>query len=116
MGVPKDKRGKGLSINFKCIILCTKTVYTISVGSTGYSGSLKEKQRFLKGKIKSKFITYNWHDSELSFLEAIFARGDRRIGKVLVKAWEKGCKFDGWGEHFKFRKWMEAFEECEIDP
>jgi len=77
---------------------------------------LRDKQKLLKVKIKNKSISYNWHDSELSFLEAVFSRGDRRLGKVLVKAWEKGCKFDGWGEHFKYKVWMEAFEECGVDP
>ena len=65
---------------------------------------------FLRNKIKSRHITYNWHDPELSFLESVFARGDRKICKVLVKAWEKGCKFDSWDEYFKFDKWLEAFK------
>jgi hypothetical protein len=49
-------------------------------------------------------------------MEAVFARGDRRVGEVLIKAWEKGCRFDSWGEHFKFKTWIEAFNECGVDP
>ena len=74
-----------------------------------------EKQALLKSEIRSKRIVYNWHDSNLSILEGVFARGDRRLGKVLLSAYRKGCRLDGWHEHFKFDKWMEAFEENQID-
>lgn len=75
-----------------------------------------EKIALLKKSIKDKKITYNHHDSRLSYLEAVLARGDRRLSQVLVKAWEKGCKFDGWGDKFDFEKWISAFEETGIDP
>ena len=78
--------------------------------------TLKEKQNHLKASIKSKMITYNYHDSYTSFLEAVFARGDRRLCKVLKKAFELGCKFDGWSEHFDYETWMKAFDECGVDP
>ena len=80
--------------------------------------NLMQKQYHLKDRIKkgSRRITYNYHEAKLSMLEAVFARGDRRTGKVLYTAWKKGCKFDGWDEYFEFDKWMEAFEECGIDP
>ena len=77
---------------------------------------LRDKQRYLKDCIRDRRISYSWHEPETSLLEAIFARGDRRLGKVLLTAWEKGCKFDGWDEHFKFEKWMEAFKEEGLDP
>jgi radical SAM family uncharacterized protein len=77
---------------------------------------LNKKQGFLKGKIKNRNIKYNWHNNKVSMLEAVFARGDRRVGKVLIAAWQKGCKFDSWDEHFKYELWMQAFDESEIDP
>ncbi|NLM75731.1 MAG: TIGR03960 family B12-binding radical SAM protein [Clostridiaceae bacterium] len=78
---------------------------------------LMEKQLHLKNTIrKHRKITYNYHDAKLSMLEAVLARGDRRTGQVLYTAWKKGCKFDGWAEFFDFNKWMEAFEECGLDP
>lgn len=78
---------------------------------------LMEKQLHLKNTIrKHRRITYNYHDAKLSMLEAVLARGDRRTGQVLYTAWKKGCKFDGWAEFFDFNKWMEAFEECGLDP
>lgn len=75
-----------------------------------------QKISVLKNSIKDKKVTYNHHDPKLSYLEAVLARGDRRVGEVLIRAWEKGCKFDGWGDKFDFKKWMEAFEETEVDP
>lgn len=77
---------------------------------------LKEKQLYLKSLLKDRRITYNYHEGELSFLEAVFAKGDRRLAQVLHRAWSKGCKFDSWSEHFKFDQWLEAFKECGLDP
>ena len=70
----------------------------------------------LREAIKTKTVTYNWHDSDTSFLEAVLARGDRRLGKVLETAWRKGAKLDAWEEYFSLERWLEAFEECGIDP
>lgn len=77
---------------------------------------LIKRQNYLKEKLKSKYIKYNWHDVNISYLEAIFAKGDRHLGDVLYKAWEKGCKMDGWNEHFKYDLWMESFQELGINP
>ncbi|WP_153726515.1 TIGR03960 family B12-binding radical SAM protein [Heliorestis convoluta] len=77
---------------------------------------LEEKQQFLKKRIRDRRITYNWHDAKVSFIEAVMAKGDRRLAKVLLKAWEKGARFDGWTEHFRYDRWVEAFQETEIDP
>lgn len=116
MKVPKEKRGKGLNVTISTASFVPKAFTPFQWEPQDTMDVLREKQRFLKSKIKSKFITYNWHEPELSFLEAIFARGDRRVCAVLIKAWEKGCKFDSWGEHFKYDTWMEAFAECGVDP
>lgn len=86
------------------------------MGKTGTRDMLIEKQNTLKSAIKSKRIRYNWHDNKTSYLEGVFARGDRRLSEVIIKAVENGCKFDGWGEHFKFDVWMQTFDELGIDP
>jgi radical SAM family uncharacterized protein len=79
--------------------------------------SLRDKQIYLKEKFrKMKQLTFNYHDVEVSFLEAAFARGDRRLCDVLEKAWALGCKFDGWSEHFKYNLWMEAFSSFGLEP
>lgn len=75
----------------------------------------EEKQSFLQDCLRIKNVRYDWHEPQLSFLEAIFARGDRRLGKVLLRAWELGCKFDGWSEQFRFELWQQAFADCDID-
>lgn len=78
---------------------------------------LKEKLKFLHRKLKThKKITIKWHKIEMSLLEGVFARGDRRLGLVLERAVEMGCKFDGWTESFDFKKWMDAFDRCGINP
>ncbi|MCQ4023150.1 TIGR03960 family B12-binding radical SAM protein [Ruminococcus sp. zg-924] len=78
--------------------------------------SLREKQMHLKDSITTKKINYNYHDSSTSFVEAVFARGDRRLCKALLKAHEKGMIFDGWGDFFSLDKWLDVFDECGIDP
>ena len=76
----------------------------------------RRKQALLLERIRPmRAVTLNYHDSETSILEAAFARGDRRLGKVLLSAWEKGCRADGWSEHFRWKLWQEAFTENNID-
>ncbi len=77
---------------------------------------LREKQQHIKNSITTKKITYNYHDSDTSFLEAVFARGDRKLNTVMLKAHERGMRFDGWSDCFSLKNWLEVFEECGIDP
>ena len=69
----------------------------------------------MKRQLNRKSITYNWHAADVSVLEGVFARGDRKLSKVLVKAYEKGCMFDAWTDSFRYEPWEEAFRECGID-
>ncbi len=75
-----------------------------------------KKQSFLRTELKKKRLHFKWQDAPQSVLEGVFARGDRRLAAVLVKARELGCRFDGWGEHFDFGKWRDAFAAPGIDP
>jgi radical SAM superfamily enzyme YgiQ (UPF0313 family) len=77
---------------------------------------IERKQRLLRSLIKDRSISLSWHDARTSFLEGVFSRGDRRLGKVILRAWQNGVKFDGWSEHFKYNVWMEAFAAENIDP
>lgn len=72
--------------------------------------------RLLKDHFYSKSIEYNYHAPDLSRLEAALARGDRRLGKVLVQAVENGCRLDGWDEYFNYESWLAAFKSCGVDP
>lgn len=75
-----------------------------------------EKHDYLTKQLSMKGITFNYHDTGTSELEAVFARGDRRVGKVLVRAFELGCKFDGWSEHFNGALWAQAFADTGVAP
>ncbi|MBQ7290662.1 MAG: TIGR03960 family B12-binding radical SAM protein [Clostridia bacterium] len=77
---------------------------------------LLRKQKYLTGKITNRKIRYNYHDAKVSRIEAIFARGDRKLCRVLLEAAKRGVRLDGWEEFFDYDKWMEIFEYCGIDP
>ena len=72
--------------------------------------------RLLKDHFYSKSIEYNYHTPDISRLEAVTARGDRRLGAVIQKAMENGAKLDGWDEYFNYQAWLDAFDSCGIDP
>ncbi len=78
--------------------------------------ALKQKQSYLSENLRERGLVFNYHDAGLSYIEAVFARGDRRLGEVLVKAYELGCKFDAWSEYFHLERWLEAFRKAGIDP
>ncbi len=114
--VPREQRGKGMEVTISTSSFVPKPFTPFQWEPQDTMDTLTQKQRFLKGHIKDRHLKYSWHDSEVSLLEAVFARGDRKIGKVLLRAWQRGCKFDSWNEHFKYDAWLGAFEDCGIDP
>jgi len=75
-----------------------------------------EKQKFLKQRLANRGINLKWTDPRLSLLEGVFARGDRRLSKVLETAYELGCRLDGWGDHFRYDLWVKAFAQVGLDP
>ena len=109
-------KGKGVSVTLSTSSFVPKPFTPFQWEPQDTEESLKEKQRTIKESIKTKKITYNYHDSSTSFLEAVFARGDRRLCRVMELALEKGFHFDGWGECFDLDKWLELFRECGISP
>lgn len=114
--VPKEKRAKGLKVTVSASSFVPKPFTPYQWEPQDRIETLIEKQKNLREAFKKKQATFSWHEPYVSYLEAIFARGDRRLNEVLIKAWELGCKFDGWDEYFNFEKWMEAFKQCGIDP
>lgn len=113
--VPKNVRRKGLKITVSTSILVPKPFTPFQWAKMTPIDDVSDKIDAVKRSIKSRSITYNYHSQTTSFMEAVFARGDRRISEVLIKAFEKGCKFDGWSQYFNFDAWKEAMEECNID-
>lgn len=77
--------------------------------------TLRRKQFLLKDALKVKNITFQYHDAKTGIIEAVFARGDRRVGKALLAAWQKGARFDGWSDCFSFERWQEAITEAGLD-
>ncbi len=115
--IPKEiRKGRQLTVTVSTSSFVPKPFTPFQWEPQNRIETLIEKQKFLKENIKTKSISYNWHQSHVSFLEAVFAKGDRRLADVLVAAQKKGCRFDGWDEHFSYEKWMEAFAECGVDP
>jgi radical SAM family uncharacterized protein/radical SAM-linked protein len=75
----------------------------------------RRRQNLLRDKLRAKKLRMKWHTAEMSFLEGVFARGDRRLGAVIARAVDLGCRFDGWDDQFDFARWQQAFADCGID-
>ncbi len=118
--VPKEKRTGRVQIVASTSFFVPKpfTPFQWAVQST--KEEFLEKAYFTRSNIHSqlnqKSIKYNWHEADVSVLEGIFARGDRRLNQVILKAYEKGCIYDAWSEYYKNDLWMESFGECGVDP
>ena len=76
----------------------------------------RKRTELLRSELKTKAITYNWHEPEQGFVEAVLSRGDRRVGKAILEACRLGAKFDSWSEFFTLGTWLKAFDNCNIDP
>ncbi|MBW6408816.1 TIGR03960 family B12-binding radical SAM protein [Clostridium weizhouense] len=113
--VPKGVRNKGLRVTVSTSILVPKPFTPFQWAPMERMEIVRDKIQAVKGSLKSRAINYNYHAQKTSFMEALFARGDRKLCDVLLKAFEKGAKFDGWSEYFNYNAWMEALEECNID-
>ena len=117
--VPKEKRNGPVQIvastsffipkpftPFQWASMCTKDAFLQKAGLTKHA---------IHEQLNQKRIKYNWHEADVSVLEGVFARGDRRVADVILKAYEKGCLYDAWGESFHYDRWLEAFAECGVD-
>ena len=111
---PNRARGVRITASASCFVPKPQTPFQWDAQDT--LEQFREKQAHLKVVMKTKNVTYNWHDAETSVLEGVIARGDRRQGKAILLAWQRGCKMDGWDQCFDFDKWMQAFRDCGLDP
>ena len=115
--VPKAQRAKGLRVNCSASVFVPKPFTPFQWEPQDTQEVVKAKQQHVRDAFKQiKGAAFSYHESDLSYLEACFARGDRRMGKVLLRAFEKGCILDGWSEQFNYEAWREAFEETDVDP
>ncbi|MEG0457052.1 MAG: TIGR03960 family B12-binding radical SAM protein, partial [Oscillospiraceae bacterium] len=114
--LPNKPKGKGVTVSVTVSSFVPKAFTPFQFESQNTKAELEEKQKYLKSIASSRKISISYHGSETSFLEGVFARGDRRLGKLLYTAWKKGCKLDSWSECFNYQKWLEAFQEINFDP
>ena len=107
-------RGVRITVSTSCFVPKPHTPFqwVPQVRMEEYSRRVK----LLRETMTTKAITYNWHDPDTSFLEAVLSRGDRRVGAVIEAAWRAGAKLDSWSEYFSLDRWMRAFETCGVDP
>ena len=113
---PNKPKGKAVKVTVSASSFVPKPFTPFQWEPQDTIETLHQKQKHLRDSITSKKINCNWHDADTSFLEGVFARGDRKLCKVLELAQKRGCHFDGWGDFFHLGTWMEIFEECGIDP
>ena len=77
--------------------------------------SLRERGRYIKGRVRSKKISLSYHEPDQTFLEGVFARGDSSLGPAVLEAWRRGARFDGWTECFDIGRWDDVFRDLDID-
>ncbi|MDR1884695.1 MAG: TIGR03960 family B12-binding radical SAM protein [Synergistaceae bacterium] len=77
---------------------------------------LRERGRYVKGRVRDRKISLSYHEPDQTFLEGVFARGDRRLGEATFEAWRRGARFDGWTECFDIERWLGVFRDMDIDP
>jgi radical SAM family uncharacterized protein len=114
---PGRNKGRAPQIGISAGTFVPKPFTPFEFAAQPTGEEIARRARLLKSLIRSKKkITVNTAPYPLSLLEAVIARGDRRIGAVIYSAWKRGCKFDAWDEHFRYDKWIDAFNECGIEP
>ena len=114
--IPERPKGKSVNVTISVSTFVPKPFTPFQFEPQVTLDEIERKQKVLVDSVTTKKISLSWHDSKTSFLEGVFARGDRRLGRALEKAVELGCHFDGWDECFNYDAWMEAFSACNIDP
>lgn len=109
-------KGKSVSVSISCATFVPKPFTPFEFEAQDDFETIAKKQQHLVDSVKSKKIQLSWHDRETSLLEAVLARGDRKVGEVIYEAWKSGCRFDSWSEFFDYAKWQKAFEKCDVSP
>ena len=117
--IPKDQR------NGKCQIVASTSFFIPKPFTPFQWATMLNKEDYIakanivnhemKAQLNHKSLKYNWHEADVTVLEGVFARGDRRVSKVLLEAYKLGCIYDSWGEHFRYDLWMQAFENTGFD-
>ena len=113
---PDKPKGKGVQVSISVASFVPKPFTPFQWEAQDTIDELIAKQNHLLSSVKTKKISVSYHKVNISFLEGVMARGDRRLCDVIETAWRRGCKFDSWDDNFLFDVWLESFEKCGIDP
>ena len=118
--VPKEKRNGKVQITASSSFFIPKPFTPLQWASMfpreEYLKRARTVNHAFKEQLNHKSLKYQWHEADVTVLEGILARGDRKLGQVILKAYQKGCIYDAWSEYFRYDTWMEAFRECGVDP
>ncbi len=113
---PKRNRAKGVNVTISVACFIPKPFTPFQWEAQDSLEELEKKQKYLLEKITNRRVKYNYHDARVSRVEAVFARGDRRLAPALALACEEGVVFDAWDEYFNYDRWMDIFSRTGVDP
>ena len=117
--VPKEKRNGKVQVNVSTSFFVPKPFSPLQWATMQpmeeYIRRAGIVQEAFRNQLNRKSLRYNWHTAEVTVLEGVFARGDRKVGKVLEEAYRLGCIYDAWDEYFDYDKWLQAFENTGVD-
>ena len=117
LSLPKEKRAPGLRITVSASVFVPKNFTPFQWAAQAKNEEILRRQQMLRHALaKIKGVEFKYHAMDLSYIEAVFARGDRRLADVLERAWRLGCRFDGWSDQFRYDLWRQAFDEIGLDP
>ena len=115
--VPKERRAPGLRITVSASVFVPKNDTPFQwAPQLDYEIVVHRQQLLRQALSKVKGVDFKYHAPDLSYIEAVFARGDRRLADAMERAWRMGCRFDGWSDQFRYDLWLKAFDEAGIDP
>ncbi len=109
---PDKPKGKSVNVSVSVASFVPKPFTPFQWEPQDTIETLEQKQALLRSSVRTRKVSLSFHKTHTSFLEAVFARGDRRLADVIEAAWRKGCRFDGWDDLFRFDLWRQAFDDC----
>ncbi len=111
---PNKQRGVRITVSTSCFVPKPHSPFQWEAQVT--REEYRRRVNLLRDSITAKNVTYNWHDPDTSFVEAVLSRGDRRVGDAIEAVWRRGGRMEAWSDYFSFKRWMDAFDECGVDP
>ena len=109
--IPKEQRPRPVMVNASASCFVPKPFTPFQWDAQNTYEEFGEKAQIVKSEIKRRQVRFTYHNTMMSSMEGVFARGDRKLSALLYRAWQLGCRFDGWTEHFDFAKWQQAFAD-----